>query len=201
MARTIGFRDVYIAKVTKNDATGYTADTPVKLAKSISGKFAEKFNVEKNYADDQLDEILRSFDSVDIELEITKLTPEQREILFGQKVTKGVAVANANDIAQDFAIGFRAKNSNGKYEFYWYYVCSCESPDERNFETVADKPKSQNPKLKITGRAREIDSNYRVMIDETVLLETDTEAKALLAVDATSHLIKWFEDVVEPLAA
>lgn len=201
MGKTIGFRDVYIAKITKNDLTTYTAEVPVKLAKSVSGKFAEKFNTEKSYADDQLDEIIRSFESVDIELELTNLTPQHREILFGQKVTKGGAVSTVNDIAQDFAIGFRAKNSSGKYEFFWYYVCTCESPDERNFETLGDKPKAQQPKLKITGRARELDSAYKYMIDENVLTDTDTEAKALLTVDTTAKIIKWFTAVVEPLKA
>lgn len=199
MGKTIGFRDVYIAPLTKNDATIYTAGEPVKLAKSVSGKFAEKFNTEKSYADDQLDEIIRSFDSVDIELEITNLTPQQREILFGQKVVKGGATSNVNDEAQDFALAFRAKNSSGKYEFFWYYVCTCESPDERNFETIGDKPKAQHPKLKITGRAREIDGNYKYTIDENVLTEAETDAKALLTIDETKKIIKWFTAVVEPI--
>lgn len=199
MGKTIGFRDVYIAPLTKNDETDYTAGVPIKLAKSISGKFVEKFNSEKTYGDDQVDEIIRSFEGVDIELEIANLTPAQREILFGQKVVKGGAVSNSNDIGKDFAIAFRAKNSSGKYEFFWYYVCTCESPDERNFETLGNKPKAQTPKLKITGRARNVDENYKYTIDENVLTDTDSEAKALLAIDQTKQIIKWFTEVVEPL--
>ncbi len=37
-SRTCGCRDFYIAKITQNDATGYVAGTPVKLARAIKAK-------------------------------------------------------------------------------------------------------------------------------------------------------------------
>ena len=40
-SRTCGCRDFYIAKLTQNDATGYVAGTPVKLARAIKAKVDE----------------------------------------------------------------------------------------------------------------------------------------------------------------
>ena len=42
-SRTCGCRDFYIAKITQNDATGYVAGTPVKLARAIKAKVDEKW--------------------------------------------------------------------------------------------------------------------------------------------------------------
>lgn len=41
-SRTCGCRDFYIAKITQNTPTGYTAETPVKLARAIKAKVDEK---------------------------------------------------------------------------------------------------------------------------------------------------------------
>ena len=41
-SRTCGCRDFYIAKITQNDATGYVAGTPVKLARAIKAKVDER---------------------------------------------------------------------------------------------------------------------------------------------------------------
>lgn len=50
--RYCGLRDVYVAKVTQNDTEGYTAGTPVKMARAIKAKISDKFTSEKLYSDD-----------------------------------------------------------------------------------------------------------------------------------------------------
>lgn len=50
--RYCGLRDVYVAKVTQNDTEGYTAETPVKMARAIKAKISDKFTSEKLYSDD-----------------------------------------------------------------------------------------------------------------------------------------------------
>ena len=51
-SRTMSFKDLYVALVTENTATGYTTGTPVKLARAIKGKVSDKFSTEKIYSDD-----------------------------------------------------------------------------------------------------------------------------------------------------
>ena len=61
-SRTCGCRDFYIAKITQNDATGYVAGTPVKLARAIKAKVDEKWTSEKIYSDDGTEEVINSYE-------------------------------------------------------------------------------------------------------------------------------------------
>ena len=83
-SRTCGCRDFYIAKLTQNDATGYVAGTPVKLARAIKAKVDEKWSSEKIYSDDGTEEVINSYEGTEIELEVNALAPQDRQILFGQ---------------------------------------------------------------------------------------------------------------------
>lgn len=86
-SRTCGCRDFYIAKLTQNDATGYVAGTPVKLARAIKAKVDEKWSSEKIYSDDGTEEVINSYEGTEIELEVNALAPQDRQILFGQLYT------------------------------------------------------------------------------------------------------------------
>lgn len=198
--RNIGLCDLYIAPVTVNASTTYTAGTPVKLARAISAKISEKFNSENLYSDDSLEGIMTSFDSITIELEVDKLTQTARAALYGQLNQYGMLVGNTKDVAPDVAIGFRAKNNNGKYDFYWYYVGTVTSDHGSDeFNTSADKPKAGSGKVTITCRGREKDQNYKVQINETELVTANVKAQALLTPSAGA--IPWFSAVQEPLTS
>ncbi|MBK1809139.1 hypothetical protein JHL18_00555 [Clostridium sp. YIM B02505] len=196
----IGIKDVYIAKVIKNDTTGYEADTPVRLGKAASLKKDYKGSMEKNYYDDSLDSMLQGDTEKTLEVEVKELTQEVEAMINGQKLVKGMRVESTSDSVGDFAVGYRTKLQNGKYEFVWKYVCTPE-PFGSNHDTVADKAKINNRTVKFTCRNREIDGVDGVNINESALLTGDTEAKALLAVNTTTNMIHWFEEVVEPLHA
>ena len=64
-SRTCGCRDFYIAKLTQNDATGYVAGTPVKLARAIKAKVDEKWSSEKIYSDDGTEEVINSYEGTE----------------------------------------------------------------------------------------------------------------------------------------
>lgn len=72
-SRTCGCRDFYIAKITQNDATGYVAGTPVKLARAIKAKVDEKWTSEKIYSDDGTEEVINSYEGTEVELEVNDL--------------------------------------------------------------------------------------------------------------------------------
>ena len=46
-SRTCGCRDFYIAKITQNDATGYVAGTPVKLARASRRKLMKNGHLKR----------------------------------------------------------------------------------------------------------------------------------------------------------
>ena len=62
--RYCGLRDVYVAKVTQNDTEGYTAETPVKMARAIKAKISDKFTSEKLYSDDGVEGMLQAYEGI-----------------------------------------------------------------------------------------------------------------------------------------
>ena len=191
MARNIGLKDIYVARVTKNDATTYTTDTPVQLARAITAKIKEKWNSDSVYSDDALEDTVRSFENIEMELEVNRLIPEKIALLYGKTLNKGMIVSNINDEASEIALGYRSKLSNGKYEFVWYYSLKVSDGMEKEYASMEGKPKPQSDKIKLVGKGREKDGNYQANVSEDVLLETDTEAKTAIT--------NWFSEVQEPI--
>jgi phi13 family phage major tail protein len=193
-----GIRDLYIAKVLTNTTTSYTTDTPIILGKVASLKKDYKGSTENLYYDDKLDDILQGLTEKTLEVEVKELTQANEALLMGQTIVKGMRIESTGNECPDFAVGYRTKVANGKYEFVWKYICKPE-PFGAQHDTQADKPKISNRTIKFTCRDREIDGKDGVSINESALQTGDTEAKVLLAVNSETNTIKWFEDVVEPL--
>lgn len=182
MARQIGLKQFTIATLTKDDGTGVTYGTPQTLERAINAKISPKSNSEKFYSDDSVEEIVTSFDSIDVEIELNQLSLASRALLQGASVVKGTLLETKDDIAPTIALGFKSKKSNGKYRFVWLYKGSFEITEDE-YTTEEDKANGKTAKLKGTFYAREYDGAYRLMLDED---ET--------GVDATT-LANWFTAV------
>ena len=187
--RRMGLRDIYVAKVTENTPTKYTTETPIKLGRAISAKVTVKKSIEKIYSDDNIEEIIESFESAELEIENNKLSPEQKALLRGATYENGFLVNNANDKAAEIAIGWRAKQTNGKYEFVWYYCGKFNQGQTEDYDTNGDKTKTQTSKLKGTFYQRQKDENYNIEVDESYLATEETEAKEAIK--------SWFSKVQE----
>lgn len=191
--RRKALKDIYIALVTKNSAIEYATETPTKLGRSISAKVTFKKNVDKTRSDDSVEEVIESDEGIEIEFDVNKLSPEQKAILRGATYKNGMLVYNKDDQAKEVAIGWRAKNTNGKYEFVWYYCGKFNGGWSEDYETEQDKIKTQTAKMKGTFYSREKDGNSCVEVDESYLLEEHNSAKT--AIEA------WFTKVPEPLVS
>lgn len=191
--RRKALKDIYIAVVKKNSASEYETDTPVKLGRAISAKVTVKKSTEKTRSDDSVEEIIESDEGTEIEFDVNKLSPEQKAILRGATYKNGMLVYNKDDQAKEVAIGWRARNTNGKYEFVWYYCGKFNGGWSEDYETEQDKVKTQTAKMKGTFYSREKDGNSCVEVDESYLLEEHNSAKT--AIEA------WFTKVPEPLVA
>lgn len=177
--RAKGFKDVYVAKVKTNTTTSYTCDTPIKLFSAISGKVNVKRSTEKTYSDDTVEEIISSFDSVEIELEGDNLSMDKLALLYGATLEDGILDDSTDDEASEVAIGFRVKIGT-KYRFHWYFCGKFNESDEDSFETLADKPKSKTKTIKGSFYGRQMDNKFRRRIHEDELLDTNTDAKTAL---------------------
>lgn len=191
--RRCGCKDIYIAIVNKNTATEYATATPIKLGRALNAKVTTKKTVESTESDDTIEETFESFDSIEIEFDVNKLSPEQKAILRGATYEDGFLINNVDDQAKEVAIGWRARQTNGKYEFIWYYCGKFNSGWDDQYETNGKKPKTQTDKMKGTFYGRQKDGNTSIEVDETFLLESHNDAK--------SAITDWFSKVQEKAAA
>ena len=188
-SRTKSFRDIHVAHVTKNTETEYATDTPTKLARAITGKISDKFESEKIYSDDSVEDTNMTYTGTEVEFEVNALAPQDKSRVFGHLYKNGYLVKNKNVKAPEVAVGWRAKKLNGKYEFCWMYAGRFDQGMEDNYETEGASPKTQTATLKGNFYERQMDGNYKIEVDEGNLLEADTSAAAAIK--------KWFETVQE----
>lgn len=195
-SRLCGLKDIYIAEVTVNNGTTYTAGTPVKLARALSAKVSDKFTTEKTYSDDSVEDIVEQYEGTEIDFSVNSLAPQDYAKLYENLYKNGFLLKASGDGAKEIAVGWRAKKRNGKYEFTWYYCGKLERP-EMNYETQEDKVKTQTSSLKGTFYARQKEDTldgkkknlYAIQVDESNLLEEDTTA--------AEAITDWFSKVQE----
>lgn len=187
--RRMGLKDIHVALVTTDTATDYITATPVPLMRSLSAKVTEKKTTDTLYSDDSIEDFVESLDSIDVEIDLADLDPEQEALLRGSTFTNGFLVDNENDMSNTVAIGWRARRTDGKYEFVWLYAGRFNQDSENDYESKGDKIKTQNRTLKGSFRARNKDKNWRIRVNEAYLQDSYTDAKAAIQ--------DWFSKVQE----
>lgn len=199
--RYCGLRDVYVAKVTQNDTEGYTAGTPVKMARAIKAKISDKFTSEKLYSDDGVEGMLQAYEGTDVELEVNTLAAADRAAFFGQAYLNGFLLKSAEDEAPEVALGYRVRRLNGKFDFVWMYCGRFAQGNQENYETEAASKTAQTNTVKGEFYQREkmdkVDGKdvhlYEVRVDESNLATEDTGAAAAIKA--------WFGKVQEYAAS
>lgn len=188
-SRTCGLKDFYIAKIKENTAKSYVTETPVKLARAIKAKIDEKWTSEKIFSDDGTEEVINSYEGTDVELEVNALAPQDRAILFGQLYENGFLVKTSDDKAPEVAIGWRERKLNGKYEFKWLYVGKFAEGISEEANTKEGKLSPTTKSIKGSFYERSMDNKYEISVDESNLMDDNTDAKTAIA--------DWFSKVQE----
>lgn len=188
-SRTCGCKDIYIAKIIQNTATGYATESPVKLARAVKVKIEEKWTSEKIYSDDGVEDVINSYEGTEVELEINALAPQDRAFLFGQLYSGGFLVKTSDDRAPELALGWRERKLNGKYDFRWLYAGKFAEGISEEASTKEGKLSPATKSIKGTFYERSIDNCYEISVDESNLMEDNTDAKAAIE--------GWFSKVQE----
>lgn len=186
--RYCGLRDVYVAKVTQNDTEGYTAETPVKMARAIKAKISDKFTSEKLYSDDGVEDMLQAYEGTDVELEVNTLAAADRAAFFGQAYLNGFLLKSAEDEAPEVALGYRVRRLNGKFDFVWMYCGRFAQGNEDNYETEAASKTAQTNTVKgefyQRAKADKVGGKdvhlYEIRVDESNVGAEDTGAAAAI---------------------
>lgn len=136
---TIGLDKLYYAIITEGTGGVETYGTPKVMAKAISAELAPQIAEATLYADDGAAENVKEFTSATFTLGVDDLASDVMADLLGVTVDQnGVVVSTPDDAAPYVAVGFRAKRSNGKYQYFWIYRVKFGVPNN----TLATKGES-----------------------------------------------------------
>jgi len=136
---TIGLDKLYYAIITEGAGGVESYGAPKVLAKAISAELAPQIAEATLYADDGAAENVKEFTSATFTLGVDDLASDVMADLLGVTVDQnGVVVSTPDDAAPYVAVGFRAKRSNGKYQYFWLYRVKFGVPNN----TLATKGES-----------------------------------------------------------
>lgn len=150
MAR-VGVKDLFAWEVTQDTDEGVTFGEPFRVAKAIEITINPQSQEASLYADDAMVEYVSAVTGYDVSLNVDDLTTEVKGKLLGYKKDKdGVVIENNELSAKEHAVGFRAKRSDGNYEYRVLYKVRF-APTEDRYQTQGDNVEFQTPT--ITGKA------------------------------------------------
>ncbi len=187
----IGLDNLYYAKITEDENGQETYDSPKKLAKAIKVGLSVEISEAILYADNGAAETVKAFKSGKLKLEIDKIGTDAARDLTGAEVdSKGVLVYSGENNAPYVAIGFRAKNSDGKYRYFWLYKTKFAVPGT-DVETQGDSINFQTPTIEGTILQREKPAGTDRHPWKVEATEGDTNLD-------DSVISGWFTSVYEP---
>jgi len=144
---TIGLKDVYYAKIIKDDDEGTTYDTPKKFAPAMTLTYTPTFNRSNLRGDDRVVATAGAKGTTTVAVGLTDLTKEAEMDVLGRKESdKGGVLEGANDHPNDVALLYRAEKTNGYYRYDIIYKVQF-NPVEDSLETKQETPTFNTPTL------------------------------------------------------
>lgn len=167
MSARIGAEQFTVAKILTDVAGGATTyDTPVAFSKKLM-KLVVKVNSNLTLleADDQIVDTLQGQGSVQLEIDLTEVTEDEKALLLGQTMANGIRTVNpATDVAPYFSVMWKSKKASGTYKYYKILKVKFLEPDT-DFETKKQTPAFQTDKIMGEGIPRLSDGNDRRVAD------------------------------------
>lgn len=161
----VGLKNINVAKITKDDATGTTYEAVRRIALAVQADIKPSMSTESFYADDQIAETVNQLGDIAVDLELGHLSTEDQAFLLGSKVnSEGVLEFSATDQAPYVALGFESEKSNGAIRYVWLYKGKFSLPETSN-KTKGDKPDFQTEKISGVFSPRQSDGKWKVQVD------------------------------------
>lgn len=160
----VGLKDIYYAKVTKDDSTGISYDVPKRLQQAITADIKPKTASGTLFADDGPSESGTALGETDVTLNIGDLPISVQADLLGNSIVNGELVKKSTDIPPYVAIMFRAEKSDGTFRFYKLLKGKFQEPESQN-KTKDDNVTYNTPTITGTFIRRNYDQQWSRMID------------------------------------
>ncbi len=185
-----GVDKLYFALVTQDDAFGYAADTPVALAPLKLAVQTPKTNSKTEYYDNLPMFPMNAEGETPIKLDIAMLPLDIQALILG-KVYDAVndSLYDNGGTAPNCALGWRAKNSDGTYTYYWFYK-GIFKPFEESANSETDSPDPKGLSLEFTA----VRTIYQFALDGSITDNTKRRVSRKQADGPT-----WFDGVQVPV--
>lgn len=179
----VGVSDLYYAVLTKDDGTGVTYNTPVKIPGLISINIKPNSSTETLFGDNGPMETASTLGNIQVEINTADIDFATQAVLLGHTLNgSGILLRKSTDIPPWVAIGFKALKSNGKYRYGWLVKGKFAIPDMDN-TTRKDSIDFQTPTINGSFVKRDNDALW--------LRQTDEDAVGYTAATGTN----WFTTV------
>lgn len=188
MSRIIGCEGLHFALLnSETDVVGGTPtwETPVAVPSLIAIDIKDNKDTVEFYSDNKLEQVINAFSGKEVTIELGYLSKEIEAMISGNKYEEGVFIQDANAVAGEIALMFRAPLSKGGFR----YVCLYKgilAKEESNYKTKEDSVEGQT--VKLTGVFAPLASNGVPSI------EVDDNDKKLTQNQKTM-ISKWFTEV------
>jgi len=146
-----GIDNLFVARVTKDDDTGYTCDTPVRLSYIAEAAKSTDSNSEAHYYDNKSMIVINSESADTITLTIAPPSLEMLAFILGKSFDSTTGMFIDSERNPDyFAIMYRTKGTDGKYRYVSRLKGRFSIPDEDN-ATEDDGTDTNNVQVVFTG--------------------------------------------------
>ena len=164
----MGFRNLYYAKLTKDDETGVAYETPKRFPGAVSINEEAQSETAKLFADDVLYESMQVFSEGELELVVADLPTNIRVELGGHSIDSatGKITYNVSDVAPYFALMGEFLKGDGTKR-YFKLLKGQLSESGLESETKNDSPELRTTTLNGTFAGRKYDGNYKYVVDST----------------------------------
>lgn len=165
---TIGFKNVVIAPLTKDDATETTYGTVSEFVGAIEASITpQNTDPEVQYADDGEYDTVYPDPELEFRLQMADIPLDKRKLLFDNKIDQnGVLVKNASDKPTYFAVGFKSEKADHTYRYVWLYKVRATPMTENYATKEGDTITRQTGEIVFTAIKRTSDGQYQAVADE-----------------------------------
>lgn len=163
---TVGLKNLYFAKNTKDDSTGVTYDAPARLGAAIQVDINPQNAKNTLYADDAPFAVASSITEITVNINTADIAPSVVAALGGHDYDSitGAVTYKASDTPPYVAIMGESEKHDGKTRYFKLLKGKFNETQE-TIQTKGEKVEFTTPKLEGSFVAREYDGKWKVICD------------------------------------
>ncbi|NGP59885.1 phage tail protein [Paenibacillus thiaminolyticus] len=161
----VGLKNIYYAKLIKDDETGVEYDKPKRLAPAITANITPSVNSATLFAENGPYITANVLGEITVEIGVADIPFDIQADILGMAVNSdGVLIDNAEDQAPEIALGFERNTEAGTSRFTWLLKGRFKLPNEEA-KTSSGTLEFQTPTISGTFLKRIYDGHWRFRVD------------------------------------